>query len=310
MVKKSYSEEGFSIVRFKERFFRENPVQRHILPNGLTVLTQENHELPVASMYTMYRVGSRNERPGITGISHLFEHMMFNGSRKFGPKEFDRILESGGGYSNAYTSRDMTVYYEDFASPLLKTVIELDADRMGWLNLSAKTLKAEREVIKEERRLRTDNSVFGRLEEELFASSFQAHPYRWPIIGWMSDIENISIHDCRRFFKEYYAPNNAVLVLSGDFQTDEALRLIEKYYGVIPSRKMRRRPVTAEPQQKGERRVRYRKQAELHNLFVGYHVPGAGHQDMYALDVLQTILTEGESSLLHTALVRKTGMAL
>lgn len=295
---------------FQEHFFTRYSVQRHKLSNGLTILTQENHELPVACLYTIYKVGSRSERPGITGISHLFEHMMFNGSRKFGPKEFDRILESGGGHSNAYTSRDLTVYYEDFAAPLLETVMELDADRMGWLNLSAETLKSERNIVKEERRLRTEDSIHGRLEEELYAASFQCHPYRTPVIGWMPDIENISLNDCKQYHKNYYAPNNAVLVLSGAFHTERALELMEKYYGEIAARKTSQPPLTEEPPQKGEKRITYRKQAELHNFIVGYHVPAIGHNDLYALDVVETILADGESSILHRALVRKKAIAL
>ena len=295
---------------FRDFFFDHYPVERLCLSNGLTVLTIENHDLPVVSMYTFYKVGSRNERPGITGISHLFEHMMFNGSRKFRRKEFDRILETGGGHSNAYTSRDLTVYYEDFDSSLLETVIDLDSDRMGWLHLSSESLKSEREVVREERRLRTDNSVHGRLEEELYASSFQCHPYRWPIIGWMSDIERISLKDCRKYYKDYYAPNNALLVLSGAFHTGEALELIEKCYGCIAVRKTAQPAATGEPPQRGEKRVRYRKHAELHNFVAGYHVPAAGHEDMYVLDVLQTILTDGVSSMLYRIMTRKKAVAL
>ncbi len=285
-------------------------VRRHVLSNGLTVLTMENYDIPVVSMYTLYKVGSRNERPGITGISHLFEHMMFNGSRNFGPHKFDKILESGGGRSNAYTSRDLTVYYEDFTPALLEKVIELDSDRMGWLNITSKTLESEREVVKEERRLRTDNSVYGRLEEELYAASFHCHPYRWPIIGWMADIKNISVGDCKRYHKHFYAPNNAVLVLSGAFNTDKALKQIEKYYGPIPSGKIPSVPTTSEPAQNGERRLHYRKKAELHNFIIGYHVPEFSHKDVFVLDVLQTILADGESSILYRSLVRKQEIVL
>ncbi len=285
-------------------------VRRHVLSNGLTVLTMENYDIPVVSMYTLYKVGSRNEWPGITGISHLFEHMMFNGSRNFSPHEFDKILESGGGRSNAYTSRDLTVYYEDFAPALLEKVIELDSDRMGWLNIASKTLESEREVVKEERRLRTDNSVYGRLEEELYAASYHCHSYRWPVIGWMVDIENISVGDCRRYYKHFYVPNNAVLVLSGAFNTDKALKQIEKYYGPIPSRKIPSVPTTSEPVQNGERRLQYRKKAELHNFIIGYHVPELGHKDVFVLDVLQTIMADGESSVLYRSLVRKQEIVL
>jgi len=310
MIRDYYFKADGSFERFSDSFFNKYPVNRHTLSNGLTVFTQENHELPVASMYTLFRTGSRNERPGITGISHLFEHMMFNGSRKFGPGEFDHILESGGGYSNAYTSRDMTVYYEEFTPALLETVIDLESDRMGWLDLSANSLRSEREVVKEERRLRTEDSIFGRIEEELFAASFQCHPYRWPVIGWMSDIESISLKDCRRYFKDYYAPNNAMIILSGDINTNQAVELFHKYYSEIPDRKTPPPLTLAEPEQRGEKTVCYRKKSELQNFAVGYHVPAVGHGDMYILDVLQTILTEGHSSHLYKKLVREKGIAL
>ncbi|MCH8285126.1 insulinase family protein [candidate division KSB1 bacterium] len=293
----------------RDKFFEHNPVRSHRLSNGLKVLTYENHSLPVVSMYTFYSVGSRNERPGITGISHLLEHMMFNGSKKFGPKEFDRILESGGGHSNAYTSRDLTVYYEDFTSHLLETVIELDSDRMGWLSLSEEILSSESDVVKEERRMRTDNSVYGRLEEELYSASFQCHPYRWPIIGWMSDIENISLSDCREYYKKYYAPNNAILVLAGDFQRDDALKIIEKHYGNIPAGTAPDTPSTIEPPQNGEKRIKFKKKAEMDNFVVGYHAPAIGHKDLYVFDVIQTILSDGESSILHNIMVRTKEMA-
>lgn len=289
--------------------FKSPSINRHRLSNGLIVLTLENRELPVISMYTFYKVGSRNERPGITGISHLFEHMMFNGSKKYGPKEFDRILESGGGHSNAYTSRDLTVYYEDFASHFLEKVVDLDSDRMGWLDLSEKILKSEADVVKEERRMRTDNSVYGRLEEELFAASYQCHSYRWPVIGWMSDIEAITPSDCNEFYKTYYTPNNAVLVLVGDFEIEVALELIEKYYGMIPSGNVPPIPSTVEPPQKGEKRLSYKKKAELHNFVLGYHAPEIGNKDIYVFDVIQTILTEGKSSLLYQLMVRKKELA-
>ncbi|MFC1732352.1 M16 family metallopeptidase [candidate division KSB1 bacterium] len=297
-------------LSFEKRYFSDFPVNRHVLKNGLSIITQENHELPVTSMYTFYRVGSRNERPGLTGISHLFEHMMFNGSRNYPPKAFDRILESGGGSSNAYTSRDLTVYYEDFASSLLETVVELESDRMGWLDLSEESLAAERSVVGEERRLRTDNSIFGRLEEELFAASYQCHPYRWPIIGWMPDIETISLQDCKDYFETYYAPNNALIVAAGDFTTRSFLKMVERHYSKIPSRTAPSRPVTTEPRQQGEKRIRYRKQSELHNFVIGYHVPGLNDNDIYILDILQIILTDGESSLLYKKLVREAGLML
>jgi predicted Zn-dependent peptidase len=211
------------------------PVSEHTLANGLRVRLHEDHSVPTVTYYTFFRVGSRNERPGITGIAHLFEHMMFNGSAKYGPKEFDRVLEGHGGYSNAYTTNDVTAYYEDFASSALPKVVDLESDRMRSLAITPETLKQEREVVKEERRLRTDNDILGMLDEQLGATMWLAHPYRWPVIGWMGDIEAITREQCLEFFRSYYAPNNATLFVVGDFVSEKALELIESHYRDIPA---------------------------------------------------------------------------
>src|SRR5437660_4646308 len=206
---------------------KDFPVEEHALPNGLQIRLLQDRSLPVATLYSFFRVGSRNERPGITGISHLFEHMMFNGSKKYGPKEFDRRLEAAGGSSNAYTSNDLTAYYEDFASDALPLVLDLESDRMASLTIDDVSLAREREVVKEERRFRTDNDIDGMMDEALGALAFLAHPYRWPVIGWMSDIESITRKACERYFHTYYAPNNCTLILAGDFELDAAMREIE-----------------------------------------------------------------------------------
>src|SRR5512142_2030593 len=192
-----------------ERVIDLDGVRARELPNGLRVRLLADRSVPAVSYYTFFQVGSRNERVGITGISHLFEHMMFNGAASYGPKEFDRVLESRGGSSNAYTSNDLTAYYEDFASDALETVVDLEADRMRYLRLTSDSLEQEREVVKEEPRLRTENSIFGLMEEQLEALVFLAHPYRCPVIGWIDDIERISLEDCEAFFRTYYAPSNA-----------------------------------------------------------------------------------------------------
>src|SRR5919204_3653106 len=212
---------------------RDFPVQEHALPNGLQIRLLPDRGLPIATLYSFFRVGSRNERPGITGISHLFEHMMFNGSKKYGPKEFDRRLESAGGSSNAYTSTDLTAYYEDFASDALPLVLDLEADRMAALLIADESLAREREVVKEERRFRTDNDIDGMMDEALSAIAFQAHPYRWPVVGWMADLNRITRADCERYFRSYYAPNNCTLVLVGDYDSDDALKRIEQLYGGV-----------------------------------------------------------------------------
>lgn len=278
-------------------------VQRHILDNGLKILTLEDHSVPVISYYTFFRVGSRNEYPGITGISHLFEHMMFNGAKKYGPKEFDRVLESNGGYSNAYTTKDITVYYEVFPSDKLEIILDLETDRMADLSLIEETLKSEREVVKEERRLRTENSIFGLTRENLFAAAFFSHPYMWPVVGWMSDLNRITLKDCKEYFKTYYAPNNATVVIVGDFDTEKAISLVKKYYSRIRSQTPPAPVRTEEAVQRGERRVKVYKTSEMAALMIGYHVPSVSSQEIFTLDIIQMILAEGESSRLYRRLV-------
>jgi predicted Zn-dependent peptidase len=254
-------------------------------------------------LYNFFRVGSRNERPGITGISHLFEHMMFNGSKKYGPKEFDRRLESAGGSSNAYTSSDLTAYYEDFASDALPLVLDLEADRMASLTIDDASLAREREVVKEERRFRTDNDIDGMMDEAMGALAFLAHPYRWPVIGWMSDIDAITRRDCEGYFSTYYAPNNCTMVLVGDFDRNAALETIDKLYSGIP----RGAPLPAvpagEPPQKGERRAVIRYPSQAPAVLAGFRGPGGHDPDSLALDLLEAALSSGEGARLRRALV-------
>jgi zinc protease len=280
------------------------------LSNGLKVILMEDHSVPVISRWTYYRVGSENERPGITGISHFMEHMMFNGAGKYGPKEFDHILEANGGYSNAFTSEDMTGYYEDFASNILELCLDLDSDRMKSLALDPKFVVSEMDVVKEERRLRTDNSVEGAMYEELGSLAYKAHPYGWPVIGWMSDLEQITRDDAVKYYKTYYAPNNAILIVVGDFDTKKALELVHQYYGGIPSQTPPEPVRTKEPEQLGERRAELHKAAETPEVLIGYHIPDVKSSDIYALDVLQSVLSEGESSRFYKKLVRDLGVAV
>jgi len=284
-------------------------VEKFQLENGLKVLIHEDNSLPLTGYYTFFKVGSRNERPGITGISHLFEHMMFNGSVKFGPGEFDRILESNGGYSNAYTTRDITVYYENIPSRAFEKIVEMDADRMENLNLNEKNLASEREVVKEERRMRTDNSIVGILEEEIYASSYTAHPYRWPVIGWMSDLNAISLQDCYDYYKRFYAPNNAVIIVVGDITAEESMEKIRKYYGHISPGIIKENPLTQEPEQRGEKRIKYFKETDSVSFCIGYKAPSVYQKEIYPLDLIQIMLTHGESSLLHKNLILKKEMA-
>jgi predicted Zn-dependent peptidase len=285
-------------------------VERVELSNGLVVLLHEDHSVPVVTFWQWYRVGSRNERPGITGISHVFEHMMFNGSKNVAPKEYDRILESNGGLSNAFTSRDMTAYYEDVASDRLDVIFRLDSDRMTELSLEPKPLESEMGVVKEERRSSTDNDIFGMLDEQLWAVAFNASPYRWPVIGWMGDLNRLQRTELQEYFRTYYAPNNCILVLTGDFVPAQALASIRKYFEGIPRQTPPAPPVNSEPEQRGERRVDVRYPAQSVSFIAGYKAPNAKSDDYYALRVLEQILSNGESSRLHRSLVYDKQLAL
>ena len=282
---------------------RDFPVEERSLPNGLQIRLLADRSLPVATLYSFFRVGSRNERPGITGISHLFEHMMFNGSKRYGPKEFDRKLEAAGGTSNAYTSNDLTAYYEEFASDALPLVLDLEADRMASLVIDDESLKREREVVKEERRFRTDNDIDGMMDEAMSSLAFLAHPYRWPVVGWMSDLDLISRGDCERYFRTYYAPNNCILLLAGDFDPGDAWGLIEKAYGQIPSGEPLPQVATGEPPQKGERRSAIHFPAQAPAILVGFRGPDGRDSDSLVLDLIEAALSYGEGARLKRALV-------
>ncbi len=299
-----------AISRFHPGVLDLDRVHTHTLPNGLRVRLLPDPSAPTLSYYTFFQVGSRNEKLGTTGISHLFEHMMFNGAGKYGPKEFDRVLEARGGHSNAYTSNDVTAYYEDFASDALETVVDLESDRMRSLRLTAESLEQEREVVKEERRLRTENSIFGLMEEQLESLVFLAHPYRWPVIGWMDDIERITRDDCETFFRTYYAPNNAAVYAVGDLDPEAAFALVERHYRDIPGGPGAAPVPAGEPAQRGERRAMVRYPAQAPALLAGWRGPAARSPDSSALDVLQVCLAVGESSRLRRRLVQDEEVAV
>ncbi len=289
--------------------FRHN-VSRFRLDNGLTVLLYENHAAPVVSYFTFFKAGSRNERPGITGISHFLEHMMFNGAGKYGPKMFDVALESNGGSANAITSADMTLYYENISADNLELVIDLESDRMGSLTLDSAMLEAERSIIQEERMMRIDNNYGGMLYEELAAAVYMAHPYGWPTFGWTADIERISRDDCLEYYSTYYAPNNAVIVIAGDFDTPAVRELIKAYYGPISGALPPPVVVQNEPPQRGPRRVTIRKPAQYCHFVRGFHVGDKDNPNLYALEIIKRLLSGDESSLLHQALVEDLQLSL
>jgi zinc protease len=280
------------------------------LANGLRILTLEKHDLPVVSFQVWYKVGSRNERPGITGISHLLEHMMFKGTDRIGPEEFNRVIQGYGGRANAFTSADYTAYYENIAAEFLPVAMELEADRMANLRFVPDEFEAERRVVKEERRLR-ENSPTGRLFEELEAAAYTAHPYGWPTLGWFSDLDAISLDDLRRYYRTFYAPNNATCVIAGDITRAGAVALVERYFGPVP-RGLQEPPkvVTVEPVQRGERRVIYLKRVQTPLVAAAYHTCRIGDPDQYVLDLLANILSNGESSRLAQRLVHHDKIAL
>lgn len=288
----------------------EWPVQKHVLKNGLTVLTLEDHSTPAFSFHVWYHVGSKNERPGITGISHLFEHLMFKGSKNFADGEHDRLMQMNGGLINAFTANDMTAYHQQVGKEQLDLVARLEADRMQYLTLTETQLASERQVVLEERNERIDNSPFGDVFEQLTANVFLAHSYGWMTIGWRKDVENITLEDCLNYYRTYYNPANATVVIVGDINTPEAIKIVEKHLGKIPGNPKIPRPVYNEPEQRGERRVDYHKISQLPVFIAGYHAPAAGHPDSYPLDVLSAILSGGESSRAHQRLVYKEQMAL
>ncbi|HTG16860.1 MAG TPA: pitrilysin family protein [Blastocatellia bacterium] len=285
-------------------------IKTHTLKNGMKILVQEDRSIPNAAMYIFYRIGSRNERPGTTGISHFFEHMMFNGAKKYGPGQFDRVMEAAGGRNNAYTSYDVTVYQDWFPSTSLELIYDLEADRIRDLSFDPQMIKSEREVVASERRTSVDSNNFGILNEQLWAAAFTAHPYQWPVIGWMVDIENWKMEDLKHHFEMGYSPSNATMIVAGDVRADEIFKLAEKYIEPIPSHDPPPKVTTQEPEQLGERRVIVKKFAQLPILMIGYHVPQTSSSDYYALQVLQTILFSGQSSRMYQRIVDKDQLAI
>ncbi|MCU1276912.1 MAG: processing peptidase, partial [bacterium] len=273
------------------------------MTNGLKVILVRDPSAPVFAYQTWFAVGSRHEREGITGIAHLFEHLMFNQTENHSPGELDRMIETAGGDTNAATWVDWTYYRDNLPKAELKLAVELEADRMAHLTLGETQVESEREVVANERRFRVEDDVDGFLNEELYKIAFTTHPYHWPTIGWMRDIEAISIDDCRAFYKTFYAPNNATVVLVGDVEEAPALDLIESCYGKIPSSAIPPDGAPAEPEQTSERRQSWSKPVTADKLRIGYKAPAIGHPDYAVLEVASEILFGGNSSRLHRRLV-------
>lgn len=280
------------------------------LDNGLKVLLLEDVRSPIVTVQIWYRVGSRNEQPGITGISHLLEHLMFKGTPRVGPGAYAKIVEQNGGNDNAFTSQDHTAYYVNIAAEKIDIVLELEADRMQHLLLDPKAIESEREVVMEERRTRTEDNPVGALYEELASIAFKAHPYRWPVIGFMEEVRQISPADLRRYYQTYYAPNNAVLVVAGAFRAPQLLEKVRKLFGPIPRGPEPPKVRSVEPPQRGERRAVLKKEAHLPIVLIGSLVPTHQAQDAYALEVLSTVLSGGRTSRLYRRLVYEQQIAL
>lgn len=281
-------------------------IKSFTLDNGMKIMVLEDTSIPNANMYLFWKVGSRNEVPGITGISHFFEHMMFNGSKKYGPKMFDRTMEAAGGANNAYTTEDMTVYTDWFPANALETMFDLEADRIANLDINPEMVESERGVVQSERSTGLENSNWNALEGEIKGVAFLAHPYSWSVIGHESDIAAWSLEDLVQYHKTYYAPNNAVVVIAGDVKLAQVKALADKYFAPIPAQTPPKAIRTVEPEQKGERRTFVQKASvSTPNVMLAYHIPAATHTDFYALDLLSSILSQGNSSRLYQSLVDK-----
>ena len=281
------------------------------LPNGMNVVLLEDHSTPIVHLQMWYHVGSKNEKPGRTGFAHLFEHMMFKGSKNVEPEGHPSYISSVGGQSNAFTNEDATVFWETVPAQYLPLILWLEGDRLASLRIDERAFKTEREVVKEERRMRIENQPYGRLQEIIADHAFTAHPYKHPVIGSMKDLEAASIEDVREFFQTYYVPGNATAVLVGDFDSKEALALITQYLGRVPkSDKPVPRDIPKEPKQTKERRVTINEEWPLPAVVVAHHITFDGNPDSYPLHIASKILSDGQSSRIYRKLVYEKGLAL
>lgn len=284
----------------------------HTLANGLKVILLEEHSVPVINLQIWYHVGSKDERPGRSGFAHMFEHLMFKGSAHVGPDEHSRIIEAVGGFDNAETNDDSTDFYETFPSQYLERVLWLEADRMGSLNVDDANFKSERQVVEEERRVRVDNQPYGTIEEDLRAAAFTVHGYHHTAIGSIADLDKATVDDVRVFHDTYYKPNNATLVIVGDFSSAQALAWTKKYFdGIPPSAGPIPRRDTPEPPQTAEHVVKKSySNTPLPAVVIGYKIPARYSPNAYPLDLASNILAGGESSRLYQALVYKDQIAV
>jgi zinc protease len=281
------------------------------LDNGLNVVFLEDHSTPIVHLQIWYHVGSKNERAGRTGFAHFFEHMMFKGSKNVEPEGHPSYISSVGGQSNAYTTEDATVFWETVPAQYLPLVVWLEADRMASLKIDENAFRNEREVVKEERRMRIENQPYGRLQEIIADQAFAVHPYKHPVIGSMKDLDAASVDDVRDFWQTYYVPNNATAVLVGDFDSKEARQLVTQYLGRVPkSDKPVPRDIPKEPAQTKEKRVTLKDDWPLPAVVVAHHITFDGHPDSYPLHIASKILSDGQSSRIYRKLVYDKQIAL
>jgi len=285
--------------------------QRLVLPNGLVVILHQDKSTPIVHVELWYHVGSKNERPGRTGFAHFFEHMMFKGSRNVEPEQHTSIVASVGGQANAYTNEDTTVFWQTLPAQYLPLVLWMEADRMASLRIDEKTFVSEREVVKEERRMRIENPPFGLLNELISFNAYDVHPYKHPVIGSMTDLNAATINDVRDFYKTYYVPENATLMIVGDFETDTAVNLVNQYFGAVPKAASPvPRDIPQEPKHTKERRVNLEEPWPLPAVVVAYQVPYNGHPESYPMFVMSKTLSDGNTSRIYRKLVYESGLAL
>lgn len=284
--------------------FLTRGVRKTVLANGLTVITKELHDKPVVATIIWYRVGSRNEELGQTGKSHFLEHMLFKGTQKYGKGEIDRLTLKNGGANNAFTWLDFTAYYFTFAADRWQAALEIEADRMRNTTFAEAEFESEKQVVEEELRIGLDGP-WEVLENEVWATAFRQHPYHWPTVGWLDDLESATGADMKAYYDKWYHPRNASLIIVGDFNTDEVLPRVEALFADIPAGPPPHPLHIKEPPQRGEKRLVVKKETPVERLLIGYHAPPVAHPDAYALQVIEAILATGRSSRLYQRLVER-----
>lgn len=285
--------------------------ERLVLPNGMRVILHQDRSTPIVNVQLWYHVGSKDEKPGRTGFAHFFEHLMFKGSRNVEPEQHTSIIASVGGQANAYTTEDTTVFWQTVPSHFLPLVLWMEADRMATLRIEQATFVNEREVVKEERRMRIENQPYGRLNEIIYEQAFTTHPYRHPVIGSMEDLNAATLDDVRDFYATYYVPSNVTVVIAGDFEMDQARQLVNQYLGRVPKAdKPVPRDIPREPKQTEEKRTVVEEPVPLPAVVVAHHITYDGHPDSYPLHIAAKVLSDGQSSRIYRRLVYESGLAL